>query len=69
MDVKVEFKGIEGQVGSKGILLRISEPKKGPAVGRLRIGKANLRWYPGKTSVNYKQVSMKKFIEWLDSQP
>jgi hypothetical protein len=69
VDVKVEFKGIEGQVGNNGILLRIREPNQGPHVGRLRIGKANLRWYPGKTSVNYKQVSMKKFIEWLDSQP
>jgi hypothetical protein len=48
------------------VLLRISKPN-GPAVGRLRIGKAKLKWYPGKTSANFKEVSMDKFIEWLDS--
>jgi hypothetical protein len=67
MDVKVE--GVEGWVGSDGVLLRIFEPNKGAAVGRLKIGKANIKWYRGKTSVNYKQVSMARFIEWLDSQP
>ena len=66
VDVKVE--GVEGWVGSGGVLLRIFEPNGG-AVGRLKIGKANIKWYPGKTSVNYKQVSMAKFIEWLDQQP
>lgn len=66
MDVKVE--GVEGQIGNNGILLRIFEPRQGAAVGRLRIGKATLRWYRGRTSSNYKQVTMEKFIEWLDSQ-
>ena len=66
MDVKVE--GLEGQIGTNGILLRISEPNGGAAVGRLQIGKANLKWYRGRTSVNFKQVSMTKLIEWLDSQ-
>jgi hypothetical protein len=66
MDVKIE--GVEGQLGSNGILLRIARPNGGAAVGRLHIGKANLRWYRGRTSVNYKQVSMSTFIDWLDSQ-
>jgi hypothetical protein len=65
MDVKVE--GVEGQIGTKGILLRIAEPNGGGAIGRLHVGKATLRWYPGKTSKNCKQVSMEKFVEWLNS--
>ena len=66
MDVKVE--GLEGWVGSDGILLRVFEPGPGAAVGRLKIGKANVRWYPGRTSKNYKQVSVTKLIEWIESQ-
>jgi hypothetical protein len=66
MDVKIE--GVEGKLGSNGILLRISRPNGGRAIGRLHVGKATLRWYRGTASVNYKQVSMDKFIEWLDSQ-
>lgn len=65
MDVRVE--GVEGQIGNNGILLRIYEPNGGPAVGRLWMGRATLRWYSGKTSKHYKSVSMEKFIEWLDS--
>jgi len=67
MDVTIQ--DIQAQIGSNGILLRISEPNGGPAVGRLRIGKATLKWYRGKTSQHYKAVPMEKFIDWLNSQP
>ncbi len=66
MDVTIE--GIDAQVGTKGVLIRIYHPNGGPAVGRLWMGKATLKWYKGKTSANYKSVSMEKFIEWLDTQ-
>lgn len=66
MDIKVE--GVEGQLGVNGILLRISEPKGGQAKGRLWIGKAKLRWYKGKSSVNYTEVRMSDFLAWLDTQ-
>jgi hypothetical protein len=66
LDVRVE--GVEGQVGNKGILLRIGEPNGGPAVGRLHVGRANIKWYKGKTSKHCKTVSMEKFIAWLDTQ-
>jgi hypothetical protein len=65
MDVKIQE--VEADLGNKGILLRVSEPNGGAAVGRLRVGRANLRWYRGRTSKNYKQVPMAKFVEWLDS--
>jgi hypothetical protein len=67
MDVTIQ--DVQAQIGSNGILLRISEPNGGAAVGRLRIGKATLKWYKGKTSQNYKAVSMEKFIDWLNSLP
>ena len=66
MDVKVEE--IEANLGNKGVLLRISKPNGGDAVGRLWVGKAKLRWAKGRTSVNYKDISMEKFITWLDAQ-
>ena len=65
MDVKVER--VEGWVGSKGVLLRIFAPNGG-ALGRLEVGRANLRWYKGKTSKNYRQVTFRQFIEWIESQ-
>lgn len=66
MDITVE--GVEGQLGANGILLRINEPKGGNAIGRLWVGKAKLRWYKGKASKNYKEVSITDFLDWLDSQ-
>jgi hypothetical protein len=65
MDVRMEK--IEAQLGTTGVLLRISRPNGGPAIGRLQIGKATLKWYPGRTSAKFKSVSMEKFVEWLDS--
>lgn len=67
MDLTIQ--DVQAQIGSNGILLRISEPNGGAAVGRLRIGKATLKWYKGRTSQNFKAVPMEKFIDWLDSQP
>jgi hypothetical protein len=66
VDIRVE--GVEGQLGVNGILLRISEPKGGEARGRVWIGKAKLRWYRGKTSKNFKEVSISELLAWLDSQ-
>lgn len=65
MDVRIEQ--IAAELGSKGVQLRITEPGGGKALGRLWIGKAKLRWYPGKTSKNYKEASMEQFVAWLDS--
>jgi hypothetical protein len=66
VDVRIE--GVEAQLGVNGILLRISEPKGGPARGRLWMGKAKMRWYKGKTSKNYKEVSITEFLDWLESK-
>lgn len=65
MDIQVEE--VKAELGNKGILLRIHEPN-GPAVGRLRIGKAKLEWAAGKSSKNFKTVPMKAFLAWLDEQ-
>ncbi len=66
MDIKLEE--IEAQLGNNGVLLRVREPGGGGHVGRLRIGKAKLRWYRGKTSKNYKEASITDFIEWIESR-
>jgi hypothetical protein len=66
MDVRLE--DVTADLANKGILLRISRPNGGPALGRLRIGKAKLEWYPGRTSKNAKTIAMDDFVAWLDSQ-
>ena len=65
MDVKLEE--IEAQLGNNGVLLRITQPGGGSAVGRLRVSKAKLRWYKGKTSKNYKEIPIQAFLDWLDN--
>jgi hypothetical protein len=65
MDVRLE--DVTAELANKGILLRISKPNGGGSVGRLRIGRAKLEWYPGKTSKNATTIWMEDFIEWLDS--
>lgn len=66
MDVKLEE--VEAQLGNNGVTLRISHPNGGNAVGRLKLGKARLRWYKGRTSKNCKEIPIEDFIAWLDSQ-
>jgi hypothetical protein len=65
MQVKAE--GIEAELGNNGITLRVKS-NDGKHVGRLQVGKAKLRWYKGKTSVNHKDVSWDAFLEWLESK-
>jgi hypothetical protein len=65
MDVRLE--DVTAELANKGILLRISKPNGGASLGRLRIGKAKLEWFPGKTSKNAKVVSMDEFVKWLNS--
>lgn len=66
MDVSVH--DLEGQLGNNGILLRVYDPGWKKARGRLKIGKGTLRWYPGKTSKNYKSATWEELIEWLESK-
>jgi hypothetical protein len=65
--VQIKAEGIEANLGNNGITLRIAD-NAGKSVGRVQIGRAKLRWWKGKASTNYKDVSMDKFLEWLDSQ-
>jgi hypothetical protein len=63
VDVKMEE--IEAQLGTNGILLRVSKPRGGAAVGRLRVGKAKLRWAKGRART-YKEIPIEDFVDWLD---
>ena len=65
--MKVKAEDIEAELGNNGITLRIAD-NSGKAVGRLKVGRAKLRWWKGKASTNYTDVSFDKFIAWLDSQ-
>jgi hypothetical protein len=65
--LKVKAEDIEAELGNNGITLRIAD-NSGKAVGRLKVGRAKLRWWKGKASTNYKDVSLEKFIAWLDEQ-
>jgi hypothetical protein len=65
MDVRLEE--VTADLANNGILVRISKPNGGAALGRLRIGKAKLSWYPGRTSKNCTTISMDEFVDWLNS--
>ena len=66
--MKVSVEQIEAELGNNGVLLRIKD-NSGKSKGRLWVGKAKLRWYPGKTSKNYKEISMENFVKYLDTLP
>ena len=59
------------RVRTNGILIRIREEggeKGGPSVGKLWITQANIKWAPGNVPKrNARTLSMKKFVEYLDS--
>lgn len=64
--LKVKIEGIEAQLGSTGVTIRIAD-NSGKAVGRLQIGKAKLMWAPGKVSKNTKRIEIQEFIDWLNT--
>lgn len=57
------------EVGSKGVLLRIRD-NQGANLGKLRIGKATIKWAKGSTSeTNAKSLSVAAFVEYLNKLP
>ncbi len=63
--MRVRVEGIEAELGNNGITLRIAD-NGGKHVGRLRFGKAKLRWFKGKTSKNHKDIPLDEFLDWLE---
>jgi hypothetical protein len=51
----------KAELGYTGIILHIAD-NNDKKVGRLRIGKANIEWFPGKTSKNGRKMRLEKLI-------
>jgi hypothetical protein len=69
MKVWIDVGDSRVELGNVGIVLHIAE-NSGKKVGRLRIGRANVEWLPGKTSVNSRKMRLKTFISnHLDELP
>jgi hypothetical protein len=69
MQVWINVGDSRAELGYTGITLHIAD-NSGKKVGRLRVGRANIEWLPGKTSVNSRQMRLETFISGhLDALP
>lgn len=65
MDVSVE-EVPQVSVGSKGVLIRIRDDQ-GKNLGKLRIGKATVKWAKGSVpEKNAKKLSVREFVDYLN---
>lgn len=68
MQVCVEMDAVNITLGSKGLLLKISD-NNGKHVGDLRIGKAKVEWMKGRTREgNGIKIKMSDLIEMMESR-
>ncbi len=67
MRVWLDVGDSQAELGSKGITLHVYDNAGKKKLGRLRIGKATVEWFPGKTSVNSHAKSLEKLIEHMAS--
>ncbi len=59
----------ELSIGTKGILIRIRDDK-GKNLGKLRIGKATVKWAKGRVpEKNAKNLSVSDFVDYLNKLP
>jgi hypothetical protein len=67
-DMRVTVEDVpQVEVGNKGILIRIRD-EDGSNLGKLWIGQAHIRWARGSVPEgNAKKLSVKKFVEYLNS--
>jgi hypothetical protein len=69
MQVWIDVGDSKAELGYDGIILHIAD-NSGKKVGRLRIGRANVEWLRGKTSVNSRKLKLETFIvDHLDALP
>lgn len=61
MKVWIDVGDSKAELGNTGVVLHIAD-NTGKKVGRLRIGRANVEWLPGKTSVNSRKMRLEAFI-------
>ena len=64
MRVWIDVGDSTAELGNQGIVLHVADGAK--KVGRLRIGRATVEWFPGKTSKNSKRVRLVKLLEYLE---
>jgi len=66
MRVWLDVGDSQAELGTKGITLHVYDNAGKKKVGRLRIGKATVEWFPGKTSVNSHAVQLAALIAHLE---
>jgi hypothetical protein len=68
--MKVTVSGIEHELGSKGVWLKIKTPDGRSQVGWLNVGMKWVEWWPKGSKTNYKRMTLKNFItEHLEKMP
>ncbi len=66
MRVLIDVGDSTAELGNQGMILHVFDGTK--KVGRLRIGRATVEWFPGKTSKNSKKVRLVKLLEFLEER-
>jgi hypothetical protein len=68
--MQVTVSGIEHQLGSKGVWLKIKSPDGKAQVGWLNVGMKWVEWWPKGVKTNYKRMTLKSFItQHLEQMP
>lgn len=70
MNVHIKEQNIEMNLGNNGLLLGVADTKDDKHQGNLRIGKAKVTWYKGRTQdPNGNSVTWAELIQWFESRP
>ena len=64
MKVWIDVGDSRAELGNEGIILHVAD-NNGRKKGRLRIGRATVEWFPGRTSRNTKRLTLNEVLSHL----
>jgi hypothetical protein len=67
MRVWIDVGDSRAELGNEGITLHIRE-NNGRRKVRLRVGKATVEWFPGRTSKNTRRLRLREVLEYLEAE-
>lgn len=67
MNVHIKKLNIDMDLGSNGLTLGVADTK-GKHTGNLKLGKAKITWFSGKTRKNGVTVDWDELTEWFESR-